>query len=353
MDAMNAQQDFGRELVAAKWGSVTMPVPPAVAAGARGEERLPDVGDVALAEITRIGAHHRMEGRSGERITLYRGDRVVGVFGHRYAPEQFEGYAETEGENAHLLSVAGVMGVVRSRHPEIGSPTGLRLLGYLVDHDGRILNMRQFGVRRLPPAHAASRPTVIAVVGTMMNAGKTTAAAAIVRGAARRGLTVGAAKVTGTASGKDVAQMRDAGARLALDFTVCGWPSTYLCSAAELEDLLQTLLHSLAQVGPEVIVLELADGITQRETAMLLRSPLFASQVDGVIFAAGDALGAEAGVTRLQALRLPVVATSGRVSASPLLVAETVSLTRLPCLTREALAEGALFDVIARPAGVS
>jgi len=339
-------------LTTAKWGSATGMAPPALAAAVAPPEALPDVGDLALCEVVRLGAHHRLEGRAGERVTLYPGDRIVGVFGHRYAPEQFEGYAETDGERLHLMSIAGVLGVVRSRHPEISAPTRLRLLGYVVDAEGRRVNTRHFGLRRSPAA-GGGRPTVVAVVGTMMNAGKTTTAAAIVRGAAARGLAVAAAKVTGTASGKDVAHMRDAGARRALDFTACGWPSTYLCSAAELEDLFQTLLGALERTEPSLIVLELADGIIQRETAMLLRSPAFASRVDAVILAAGDALGAEAALARLRSLGLPVVATSGRTSASPLLVAETVSLTRLPCLTREALEGGSLLELLPHPAAVS
>ncbi len=338
------------ELSGAKWGSATAMVPPAVAHAVRREDAPPEVGDVAVAEVVRTGEHRRIEGPQGQRQTLYPGDRVVGVFGHRYAPDQFEGYAGTDGDTVHLLSGAAVLGIVRSRHADVSSPTRSRLLGYLTGSEGQRLNTRQFGIRPSRLAESSRRPMTVAVVGTMMNAGKTTAAAAMVRGAVRRGLVVGAAKVTGTASGKDVFLMRDAGARRALDFTVCGWPSTYLCSASELEETFLALYGGLLRGEPEVVVLELADGITQRETAMLLRSPVFTAHLDAVVFAAGDALGAEGGVSRLRALGLPVVATSGRASMSPLLIAETVSLTRLPCLSREALEAGAALDLITRTA---
>ena len=43
----------------------------------------------------------------------------------------------------------------------------------------------------------------------------------------------------------------------------------------------------LAGAGAEACVLELADGLNQRETAALLRSPLFRDRIDGVIFAHG------------------------------------------------------------------
>jgi hypothetical protein len=333
------------QLAGAKWGSATVLVPTPVVTGVAMDDDPPEVGDVALAEVTKIGAHTRLEGREGQRQVLYPGDRVIGVFGHRYAPDQFEGYAGLDGRAAHMLSVAGVIGLVRSRHADQPAPSRLQILGYLHDLHGQRLNTLRFSLQ--PPAVApAERPLTIAVVGTMMNAGKTTAATALIYGAARQGRMVAAAKVTGTASGKDVSAMRDAGARRALDFTACGWPSTYLCSAAELETTFRTLYASLLRVQPDFIVLELADGLIQRETALLLQSPLFASHVDALVLAAGDALGAEAAARRLRALRLPVVAVTGRASMSPLLVGETESVTGLRCLTRQDLEAGAVFDLV-------
>lgn len=193
-------------------------------------------------------------------------------------------------------------------------------------------------------------PTVV-VVGTMMNAGKTTTATAMIYGAARRGMIVGAAKITGTASGKDVSQMHDAGARRAMDFTACGWPSTFLCSAEELEEIFLTLYASLLRIEPDLVVLELADGVIQRETGFLLRSPLFRSCLTGVVLAAGDAMGAEAAAGRLRALGLPLLAVSGRTSMSPLLVGETETVTGLPCLTRQQLEGGAVLELLPQAVG--
>lgn len=340
------------QLTGAKWGSATVLVPTPVVTGIRMDDDPPGVGDVALAEIIKIGAHSRLEGREGQRQILYPGDRVIGVFGHRYAPDQFEGYAELDGQHAHMLSVAGVIGQVRSRHADQAAPTRLQFVGYLHDLHGQRLNTLRFGLQ--PPAQdPTGRPLTVVVVGTMMNTGKTTAATALIYGAARSGRVVAAAKVTGTASGKDVAAMRDAGARRALDFTACGWPSTYLCSAAELETMFRTLYASLLRVQPDLVVLELADGIVQRETALLLHSPLFAAHIDAVVVAAGDALGAEAAVQRLRTLRLPIAAVTGRTSMSPLLVGETEAVTGLRCLTRRDLEAGAIFDLLREPAPVA
>lgn len=56
-----------------------------------------------------------------------------------------------------------------------------------------------------------------------------------------------------------------------------------------------SLICELAATGPDVIVVEVADGLYQGETARLVRDPLFKQQVDKVVFAAGEALGALAG----------------------------------------------------------
>lgn len=344
-----ADHAASQPLTGAKWGSATVLVPPAVVTGASPDALPPEVGDLVLAEITKIGAHTRLEGRDGQRQTLFVGDRIVGVLGHRYAPDQFEGYVGTDGDLLHVLSVAGVVGLVRTRHSKMGGPTRLRLEGYLRDLHGQRVNTRRYAPPVPVPAPRASVPTV-AVVGTMMNAGKTTTATGIIHGAARRGLVVGAAKITGTASGKDVCLMRDAGAARAIDFTMCGWPSTYLCSAGELEEILLTLYASLLKVHPDLIVFEFADGVIQRETALLLRSPALRLLLSGVVLAAGDAMGAEAAASRLRALDLPVLAISGRTSMSPLLVAETETVTQLPCLTRQRLESGAILEFLPQPA---
>lgn len=343
---MGISYDAPSDLLAgAKWGSATILVPAAIVTGVAADDAPPEVGDVVLAEVTKIGAHARLEGREGQRQALYVGDRIIGVLGHRYAPDQFEGYVGMDGDRLHLLSVAGVAGLVRSRHGDIGAPTRLQMLGYLRDLHGQRLNTRRFAVQAPAAAPRRRVPTVV-VVGTMMNAGKTTTATSIIHGAARRQMVVAAAKVTGTASGKDVSLMRDAGARRALDFTVCGWPSTYMCSAEEVEDLFLTLYASLLRVEPHLIVLELADGIIQRETGLLLRSPLFRSYLTAVVLAAGDAMGAEAARGRLRGMGLPVIAISGRTSMSPLLVAETESVAGLPCLTRQQLEDGAVLGLL-------
>ena len=131
----------------------------------------------------------------------------------------------------------------------------------------------------------------------------------------------------------------DAGAVPVLDFTDFGYASTYRVPPAEIEQILcQTVAH-LAHAGPDVVVVEVADGLLQQETAALLKSTTFRHLVGGIVFAAPDAMSGAAGVEWLEKRGLPVLALSGAMTASPLAMAEAYSASRLPVLTQQQLLE--------------
>lgn len=80
-----------------------------------------------------------------------------------------------------------------------------------------------------------------------------------------------------------------------LDFTDFGLPSTFGLALEEVRDVWASLVDALALDGPDVVVVEIADGVYQGETAQLLADRQFGDTVDRVVFAAQDALGAVAG----------------------------------------------------------
>jgi hypothetical protein len=91
-----------------------------------------------------------------------------------------------------------------------------------------------------------------------MNAGKTAAATELVRGFARGGLRVGAAKLTGVSLMRDALSMLDAGAVAALTFNDVGVASTHPGITVATA---KGILNRLAAAKPDVIVAELGDGI--------------------------------------------------------------------------------------------
>jgi hypothetical protein len=181
-------------------------------------------------------------------------------------------------------------------------------------------------------------PAVFAVLGTAMDAGKTETAAHLLRGLKSAGRRAGYIKVTGTGAGGDTWLLHDAGADKILDFTDAGLPSTYQVPVARIEKAMEMLIGHMAADGIDAVVMEVADGVYQQETAELIRSATFARMVDGIVLAARDAMGASAGIHALSAQQRPIIALSGLLSASPLQRREAMAATGIATLNREELA---------------
>src|ERR1700694_1643167 len=299
----------------------------------------PQAGDIALAKIEKIGRNANLELSDGRRCSLHEGDLLAVVFGNRYAAMQFEGYARVDEDRCDLLSMGGVCGLVESKHAKAADPTKLHLVGFIGDAGGRPLGLRQFA---LSPRSSSSQPNIVVVCGTSMDAGKTHTALSLIMGLRQQGVRVAAIKLTGTATGKDTWNMLDAGACVALDFVDGGFPSTYLCSAHELVALHHLLIANAAAQEPDYVVVEIADGLLQSETAALLQDSRFTRTVGRWGFAAGDPLGAAGGVRVLRQWGIGPVAISGVVSMSALAIRETELATHLPCLTAHGLQCGEL-----------
>jgi hypothetical protein len=291
--------------------------------------------------VIRIGAHEFLEDPQGRRARLYPGDVVVGAYGNRYATDFYEGYLPGPEDPLHVLTAGGVIGTVASAHTGRAGPTELAMIGALCDRDGRPVSVEDGALAPSTHEHALAdaRVDTVVVAGSSMNSGKTTTAAALVRGLSRAGLRVGAGKVTGSGSGNDYWSYVDAGAARVVDFLDFGMASTFGYPIPRLIATMGAIREHLAGGGAQVVVLEIADGLLQAETAALAaRLPGFA---DAVVLAVGDALGARAATTRLAALDVRVRAISGLVTASPLAVRETAAATGLTVISPTELAAGA------------
>lgn len=302
----------------------------------------PRAGDLVLARVIQLGQHQKLESPHGRRAQLYEGDEIVVAFGERYAPDQFEAVVPQDLGPCDLVAGGGVAGKVLSRHAKIRAATRIEPIGLLADQEGRVLNLSRFCLAHIPVPKAL--PPVVAVVGTSMNAGKTTTAAGLIHGLSRAGLTVTATKVTGTGSGGDLWTMLDAGAHSVLDFTDMGHASTAGLAIDKAERTVLSLLGHSAAHKPDVIVMELADGLLQREKGALLRSTPLREALHGVIFAAGDAMGAVAGHDWLVKAGHRVLGVSGLLSASPLATREAEA-----ALGRNVLTLAELRDAVVAP----
>jgi hypothetical protein len=322
----------------AAWAFTTRRVKRETACSVVEEPKVPKAGDLVLARVDTLGHHKALQLPSGRRQSLFPGDEIVVVYGNRYAANQFEAIVPRTLGACHLVAGGGVAAKALSWHSRIGrGPTEITPVGLVADAMGRPLNVRDHALE--PVDHLdASHPTVVAVVGTGMDSGKTQTAAYLVKGLRHAGVRVGYAKVTGTGAGGDTWLLLDAGARPVLDFLDAGLVSTYLASQADLERAFVTLVAHQARAGVDAVVIEVADGVLQVETARLLDSPLFSETVGGLMLAACDSMGAAHGVDWLRRRDLPIIGLSGIITASPLQSREALGVTGLRAYSREELA---------------
>jgi len=292
-------------------------------------------GDLALARVDRIGHHQRLERANGRRARLFEGDKIVLALGPRYAPDQYEAITPQALGPCQLAAAGGVAGQVTTIHDRIIRPTEITLLGLIGSSKKQPLNLADVAIDLQRPI--GTIPT-IAVVGTSMNAGKTTSAAALIHGLSAAGLRVGAAKVTGTGAGGDFWYYQDAGAAHVVDFVDAGHAATYMVAPEVLEQTTVALLAELQDAACDIAVVEIADGLGQQETAALLSRTVLRELASKVIFTAREASGALHGVNWLGARGFDVACVSGLLTRSPLAMREfTEGEGITPCLTFEQL----------------
>lgn len=327
MESVNTPLEKER-LQQAKWAYTTRRVDPALAEVLLQGERKPRAGDLVLAEVLEIGQHKRLELITSRKATLFEGDEIVVAYGNRYAPDQFEAVVPEAIDRCHLVAAGGVAARFLSRHAKMKGATRIQALGIMGDHQGRRLNLNQFALKT--PAMPEDRPYFLAVCGTSMNSGKTTACANLVKGMVRDNLKVAAAKITGTGAGADYRILVDAGASPVLDFIDAGYVSTYKTGDSDLKTIVQKVCGKLAKSRADIVVLEVADGLLQRETSRIFQLNEFRSILDGIIFAANDALGAQSGIAWLEQRALPAIGVTGVLTSSPLARLEAETAVGLP-----------------------
>jgi len=315
-------------------------------------DKQPRIGDVAYGIILQIGQHSSMENASGRIHMIHDGTKAVFVFGNRYAPDFYEGVIPDEmTEVADMLARSGIIGIVKTKNSLIKDPTKVRILGYVCDRAGNVLNTRDFPLIK-PRSTVKNEPRakMILVCGTSMNSGKSMAAAACCWALASMGYKVRASKVTGTASLKDILLMNDAGASRYADFTYLGYPSTYLLEKAQLLGIFNQLDLKYANNPGNFWVVEFADGIIQQETAMLLNSPEIISRIHKLIFCTNDAFGAIGGLNILkEKFGLVPDMLSGVCSSSPLHVRELTVFTDIPVFDSSKADTNTLANTLLQP----
>jgi hypothetical protein len=237
---------------------------------------------IAVRVLNNKSRYNQLELTSGRMATVTMGDIVVGALGHRNALRGYSG---------------------DSANPDVGPPFECEVLGTVLEFPflgERIGVPARAGSSRLDinaPLQTNGVP-VVALAGTCMDSGKTAAACAIVGRLRHLGLNVAACKATGVSLRRDVLAMEDAGASETMIFSDMGVVTT---TAANGPALTRSLLTGLSAKKPDVIVLELGDGLLGAYgVAAILEDEHIRDAMTAVVLCANDPVSAWGGAKILR-----------------------------------------------------
>ena len=261
---------------------------------------------VAGRVLNNKSRYNELELTSGRMAVLKQGDVIVGALGHRKALLGYSGHLPSSlhvGDTVQILNIGGVLGICDSANPDVGAPFDCEVLG-------AVLTFPYLGERIGVPAKAGAGPfdpdalldignvPVIALAGTCMDSGKTAAACAIVSRLRHLGLAVAACKATGVALRRDVLAMEDAGAFASMIFSDLGIVTTTKHNGPA---LMRSLLTELAKQRPDVIVVELGDGLLGAYGVdSILEDADVRAALTGVVLCANDPVAAWGGARLLR-----------------------------------------------------
>jgi hypothetical protein len=286
-----------------------------------------EAGTVIAARVLNAKAtYNTLEDVHGRMVALHPGDVIVGALGRRDALYGYSGRVPESvavGDVLQLLNLGGVIGTGAEATAANGEPFRLEVLGavlefpYLATRVGRPANIARAALPAcaLPGAEVGLPPLVV-LVGTCMDAGKTTAAAVLIGELTHRGLRVAAGKLTGVSLRRDVLAMADSGAEPVAVFTDFGVVTTDERSAPAAA---HSLITHLAEDEPDVIVLEMGDGLLGTYGVHgLLADEAIRAHIESVVLCAQDPVGAWGAQMLLrERYGLAVDVVSGRVTDSP------------------------------------
>jgi hypothetical protein len=261
---------------------------------------------IAVRVLTDKSTYNQLELPSGRMAGIKRGDVIAGALGHRHALFGYSGVLPKQlavGDTIHLLNLGGVLGHCTSVNPDLGKPFECEVLGcvlsfpFLGERIGRPAKIGEMTLDYDAPLVTRGVP-VVAMVGTCMNAGKTAAVCAMIREMAHAGLVVDGIKTTGVSLRRDILAMEDAGARRTAIFTDLGVVSS---TGRNAPAVTRTLMTQLAAEGPDLLMVELGDGLLGAYGVdAILSDTAIRDALTAVVLAANDPVAAWGGVRILR-----------------------------------------------------
>ncbi|HEY8203985.1 MAG TPA: hypothetical protein VIF81_04585 [Pyrinomonadaceae bacterium] len=274
-------------------------------------------GDVVVVRVLTDNATYNMlELPTGRLAKVNPGDVLAGVLGRRRALKGFVGdVPETvkAGDELHLLNLGGVIGRCSGHHSSLDDAIKVEVLGLATNGGSAIKNIADVALP-LRDTLGQTAPLVV-IAGACMNSGKTYAATEIIQQATRAGMRVAAAKLSGIACLRDTLNMQDHGAIATASFLDCGLPSTV--GAEDLAPVAKAIIARLNEGAPDLIVIELGDGILGGYSVeSVFDDEELRQAMTALVFCASDYVGAWGGIELLRRRGMKVDLVAGSVTDS-------------------------------------
>ncbi|HEX8738415.1 MAG TPA: hypothetical protein VF721_23995 [Pyrinomonadaceae bacterium] len=310
-------------LEADKIGSATSPLNLTKTVAVITETDAPKAGDVVIVRaLSESVTYGNLELPSGRLAKINRHDRLLGVLGKRRALKGFVGDIPEmikAGDRLHLLNMGGLIGVCKGHHSSLSDAIEVEVLGIACDFGGsqpevpRVLNIADNALK--PCNFLKESAPIVIVAGTCMNSGKTVAATEIIKQATHNGLKVAGAKMSGVAALRDTLNMQDHGAAATASFLDCGLPSTV--GVEDLAPVAKAILNHLNSFEPDLIVVELGDGIVGGYSVdSILQDAEIKNVTSAFVFCASDYVGVIGGIAVLKNLGIEIDVVAGSVTDS-------------------------------------
>ncbi len=309
-------------LEADKIGSATSPLNLTKTVSVINEHNAPRPGDVVVVKaLSESVTYGNLELPNGRLAKINRGDVLLGVLGRRRALKGFVGDVPVSvkaGDKLNLLNMGGVIGVCKGHHSALSDAIEVEVLGIVQSPKSKVQSPQVLNIadNALQPTDFLEKSAPIVIVaGTCMNSGKTVAATEIVKQAHHAGLKVAGAKMSGVACLRDTLNMQDSGAKWTASFLDCGLPSTV--DYGDLSPVAKAILNHLNSFEPDLIVVELGDGIVGGYAVdSVLMDAEIKSAISSFVFCAGDYVGVVGGMTILKNLGITIDVIAGSVTDS-------------------------------------
>ncbi|HLU47205.1 MAG TPA: hypothetical protein VK116_03945, partial [Planctomycetota bacterium] len=149
----------------------------------------------------------------------------------------------------------------------------------------------------------------------------------------KSGVVIAGGKLTGVACLRDLVSLEDHGALHTASFLDVGHPSTALLGEEDLLDTARSVIAELSRHRPDVLLLELGDGVVGHYgTLALLRHPEIRRIVKLHVFCASDPVGAWGGHRLLAEQEIDIDLFSGPVTDNSVGVDYLVAELKKPAI---------------------